>query len=103
MLSVQTGALIFMPVKFRKRNIRGIRTSLFDSASPNTEYHCCSVFFNVSGHLPDDNGFLNTNTTPQRLFLKADFLPFLFLGPALVMPRGLVYRLVVMVAILNYF
>jgi hypothetical protein len=49
------------------------------------------VFFNVSGHLPDDNGFLNTNTTPQGLFLKADFLPFLFLGPALVMPRELVY------------
>jgi len=59
------------------------------------------VFFNVSGHLPDDNGFLNTNTTPQGLFLKADFLPFLFLGPALVMPRELVYRLVVMVALLK--
>jgi hypothetical protein len=59
------------------------------------------VFFNVRGHLPDDNGFLNTNTTPQGLFLKADFLPFLFLGPALVMPRELVYRLVAMGAILK--
>jgi hypothetical protein len=59
------------------------------------------VFFNVSGHLPDDNGFLNTNTTPQGLYLKADFLPFLFLGPTLVMPRELVYRLVVMVALLK--
>jgi hypothetical protein len=59
------------------------------------------VFFNVSGHLPDDNGFLNTNTTPQGLFLKADFLPFLFLGPALVMPWELVYRLVAMGAILK--